>query len=273
MDYICLLRLDIGFMRLDKLVTKTAIVIICFALTQLSACLSTLETKKGSSYLVATGEITENVDRFIDKSILVRNDMTQRVGTRGLILDNDRLFDGEAILVIDISKTTWEIIGDKTPEILVDGKVERLNMERVKQKYKIELEPDAYARYEGKPVIIANSIIPSPDPEDLTANPEIYYGKSLAIKGEVDDVKDYGIFEIDEEKVFGGEDLLVLQPESEIQLIEEQTAIVYGVLRQFIIEDLERDYNLGWNSLTKAQIEAKYANKPVLVTNKIQLLP
>ena len=256
-------------MRLDKL----AIIITCFTLTQLSACLSNLEVEQDKGYLVATAEITENVDRFIGKSVLVRNDMAQKVGTKGLILDKDRLFDGEAILVIDISKTTLEIIGDKTPEILVDGRVERLDLNRVEQKYGLKLEPGAYNQYEGKPVIIANSIMLSPDPEDLTANPEIYYGKSLAIKGEVDDINDYGIFEIDEEKAFGGEDLLVLQSNSEIQLNEEQAVIAYGVLRQFAIEDLERDYNLGWNSSIRAQIDAEYVNKPVLVTNEIQLLP
>ena len=51
-------------------------------------------------------------------------------------------------------------------------------------------------------------MILSPDPEDLTRNSEIYYGKHLAIKGEIEDIKSYGVFELDEEQVFGGEDLL-----------------------------------------------------------------
>lgn len=271
MDYICLLLLGTDFMQSDKLITKVATIFACFTLVQLSACVNTLSAKKEQNYLVATGEITENADRFIGKSVLVRNDASQIVGTRNFILDKDRLFEGEPILVINISGISLQFANDKTPEMLVEGKVELLNIDSIEQQYSLNLDSN-YHQYEGKPVIIATSVILSPDPEDITANPEIYYNKPLAIKGEVDDIEDYGIFEIDEEKAFGGEDLVVLQPEFEIKLNEEQTIIAYGVVRQFIVEELERDYAFGWNSAIQTEIEAKYGKKPVLVTDKIEII-
>ena len=262
-------------MRLDKLAIKVATIVAGFTLTQLSACVGNTTGDRDNysvNTLVDTGEITENTHRFIGRSVLIRNDVLQIIGNRGLILDKDRLIDGEPILVINMSETSIEISHDKTPEILIDGKVERFSKNSIEQKYDLNLESEIYGQYEGKPVIIATSLIMSPDPEDITANPEIYYNRPLAIKGEVDDVEDYGIFEIDEEQAFGGEDLLVVQFGSQAALNEEQTVIVYGVLRKFVMKELLQDYDLDWDSSIQTQIEAEHQQKPVLVTNKIQFL-
>ena len=134
----------------------------------------------------------------------------------------------------------------------------------------MNLDRDLYSQYEGKPAIVATSVILSPDPEDLTRQPELYYDRSLAIQGEVDEIKDYSVFEIDEEAVFGGEDLIVVQ-QKPIELEEEQNVIVYGVLRPFIVEELKRDYGLDWDLSTQKQLQAQYDGKPVFVAEKIRL--
>ena len=274
MGCICLLLAGIGVMRLDKKYfsfnCKRFPLWAIAILAQLSACSNIRAASNG--YLVSTAEITENIDSFIGKSILVRNDVLEAIDEQGFILDKDRAFSGETILVINISATSSILPEDRTPEVLVGGKVERLNLSSIEQKYSLDLDSSLYAEYEGKPVIIATTLIDSPDPEDPIARPEIYYDKPLAIKGEVEDIKEYGVFELDEERVFGGEDLPVVQIKSKIQLYDEQTVIVYGVLRLFIAEEFERDYNLGWDSVILAQMEAEYNHKPVLVTKEIQLL-
>lgn len=164
-------------------------------------------------------------------------------------------------------------LSDKnTPEVLVKGKVERLTLASIQQKYNLNLNSELYTQYENQPVIMAEKLILSPDPEDLTQNPEAYYGQPLAIKGELEDLKSYGVFELDEEQAFGGEDLIVVQPKPRIELNEKQTAIVYGTLRPFIAVELEQDYDLGWDLSVQQQIEAEYSQKPVLVAQKIQLL-
>lgn len=244
------------------------------SVAQLSACADSSKIDKDLGYLVDTAVITENVDRLIGKSVLVRNDVLQTIGKNGLILDKDRLLDGQPILVINtsealLSETFLNLPSeDSTPEILIEGEVERFSLNSIEQRYDVNLEADLYRQHEGKPVIIATSIILSPDPEDLTANPEIYYDLPLAIKGEVDDVMEFGVFELDEEQAFGGEDLVVIQSGSKVQLYEEQTVIVYGRLRQFIAEEFEQDYDL-----VISKIEAEYDRQPVFVAQKIQVLP
>ena len=272
MDCICLLLLDIGFMQLDKLKFKIAVIAACFGVAGLSACISRSELNSESGYLTDIALITENSDRFIGKSVSVRNDVLQTIGTRGLILDNDRLFDGQPLLIINTSEVLLKSPDDRTPEVLIEGKVERFSLNTIAQKYSLDLESNLYSQYEGKPVIIAESLILSPDPEDLTANPEAYYDIPLAIEGEVDDVMANGIFELDEEKAFGGEDLLVIQSGQKTQLKEEQTVIVYGSLHQFEADELEQNYDLNWDSSVRSQIEAEYDRQPVFVSDKIQFL-
>ena len=238
---------------------------------QLLACSSSSKVANSQKYLVSTAEISENIDSFIGESVTVRNDVVETIGDRGFILDQDRILNGETVLVIDTSKNSSKFFGDRTPEILVNGTVERLNLNDIEQKYSLNLDRNLYARYEGKPAIFADSLILSPDPEDLTGNPEVYYDRPLAIKGEVDDVKQYGVFELDEEQAFGGEDLLIVQTDSQLQLQEEQTVIIYGVLRLFIVDELDRDYNLGWDLSVKEEMKAQYDRKPVFVAEKIRV--
>lgn len=239
---------------------------------QLSACINSDQTANSQSYLTSIAEITENIDSFWGKSISVRNDVLETIGDRGIILDQDRILKGEVVLVVDITQTPLALSTTDTPEIIVSGKVERFNFDDVQQKYRLNLERNLYAGYEGKPAIFANSVILSPDPEDLNNNPQAYYDQPLAIQGEVEDVSKYGLFELDEEQAFGGEDLLVVQVKSKIKLHEEQTIIVYGVLRSFLPDELERNYNLGWDLAIKKQIETEYNHKLVLVAEKIQVL-
>ena len=231
-------------------------------------CVDTSEAIE-QGYLVSTAEIAENVDIFVGQSVSVRNDIVETIGTNGFILDQDSVLNGETILVIDPSQTSVSVSNTDTPEVIVSGTVEKLNLTQLAQN-KIDLDPNLYSQYEGKPAIVATSVILSPDPEDLTKQPELYYDRSLAIQGEVDDVEDYGVFEIDEEAAFGGEDLIVVQ-QKPIELEEEQNVIIYGVLRPFIAEEFKRDYDFDWDLATQQQLKAKYDRKPVFVAEKIQL--
>ena len=260
--------------RVISLLARHCAIALSLSVIILSACTRGSQSpipidKEG---LIDVAQITQNVESFLGESVLVRNDAIETIGDRGLILDKDRAFSGETILVINTAKIPPIFSEDNTPEVLVRGKVERLILKDIESQYALNLDSSLYSQYEGKPVIIATSLIFSPDPEDLTRTPELYYGKYLAIKGEVEDIKSYGIFELDEEQAFGGEDLLVVQLKPKIKLEEEQTVIVYGVLRPLVVVELERDYDLGWDLSIQKQIEAEYSRKPALVAEKIQLL-
>ena len=247
------------------------------ALSAIIFLLGCINTPKDSnrekfSQHVTTAQVSESIKTFLGKTVSVRNDVQEFVGKTAFILDEDKLFGGETILVIDVSQKPLRFPKEEGIEVRVKGKVERLVLAEIKEKYGLELDPNLYRKYEGKPTIIARSVLLSPDPGDLTSNPQAYYNKLLAIEGEVEDTEIPGMFELDEEQVFGGEDLLVIAPKTNNQIREDENVLVIGVLRPFIIAEFEREYELNWDLSVQKQIEAEYSNKPVFVAQEIELL-
>ena len=110
--------------------------------------------------------------------------------------------------------------------------------------------------YETKPVIIAQSVALAPDPGDITADPEKFYNQRIAVEGEVEEIRETGLFTIDEEKLFGGEDLLVYAPDVSTSrpVKEDEVITVTGVLRPFVVADFERDYDLQWDLSVKEEV-------------------
>ena len=164
-----------------------------FTIATISACADSSPPAVNKSGLVDVAEITHNIESYIGQTVLVRNDVIQTIGERGSILDKDRAFSGETIIVIDTAKVPLELAEENTPEVLVKGEVKRLTLADIQQQYNITLNSNIYSKYENQPAIIAESLTLSPDPEDLTQNLEAYYVQPLAIKGELEDLKSYGV--------------------------------------------------------------------------------
>jgi hypothetical protein len=253
----------------QKLLIKTAIIL--FTIANISACSERSQSiPKGK--LIDVADISQDSNVPIRQSVLVRNDILERVGTEGFILDKDRVFNGSTVLVVNVSQTPLKLPNHDSVEVLVDGIVEKFDLTTVEQKYGLKLNPDTYSQYKDKPAIMASSVTLSPDPEDITNKPENYYGKYLAVKGEVEDVKSFGVFELDEEQAFGGEDLVAISLKPEIKLKEEQMVIIYGVVRPFSLVELEKDYDLGWDLSEIKEIETEYLQKPVFIAQEIKIL-
>ncbi|WP_198648211.1 hypothetical protein [Cyanothece sp. BG0011] len=254
---------------MKKLLT---ILLVLHLLITLSACQNSDEVVTKENEFVDVAAISPNINHFMGKSVLVRNDIVETIGTRGFVLDKDHVFSGERILVIDPSKNLLTFSNNKTPEVLVKGTVTKLNLNEIETKYGLKLDADGYRKYEKKPVIIAEFMMLSPDPGDINDNVDFYNNQPLAIKGEVEAVTNYGLVILDEEKIFSAKDLIVVQPKPRIELHEDAIVIVYGVLRPFIPGELVQAYNLDWDLSTQEEIEIEYSQKYVLVANKIQLL-
>lgn len=84
--------------------------------------------------------------------------------------------------------------------------------------------------------------------------------------GEVENMQNPVLFELDEDKLIGEKNLLVLlkQP-PRVAINEGQTVAIMGEARPFVITDIERDYNLDWDWNVRKKLEAEYNNAPVLI--------
>ena len=137
------------------MLTKT--LAIAIAWVSAIACVNTSKAIEGD-YLISTAEITENIDTYIGQTVSVRNDVVETIGTRGFILDKDSIFNGETILSIDTSETPLAVSNLQTPEIIVSGTVRQLDLNEMAREYSLNLDPNVYSQYEGKPAIIASSV-------------------------------------------------------------------------------------------------------------------
>ncbi|MDX2098282.1 MAG: hypothetical protein SFW36_10945, partial [Leptolyngbyaceae cyanobacterium bins.59] len=222
---------------------------------------------------VATQEVASNPDRYIGQTVTIRSEPIRKFGPNSFTAKDERVFGSEPILILNASGKPFALPTDEDTEVQITGEVRRFVVADVEKEYNLGLEANTYQEYENKPAIIARSVALSPKPGEITKNPEQYYGKTLAVAGEVKDVPSTTAFTLDEDQLFGAEDLLVLHtspqatPPRPIQ--DGEKVAVTGVLRPFIVAEFERDYDLTWSLDLKQKLEAEYKNKPVLVATGV----
>ncbi len=134
--------------------------------------------------------------------------------------------------------------------------------------------PNLYRDYESKPAIIAQSIALAPEPGQVGQNPQQYYNRQIAVTGEIGDVKNPTLFTLDEDQLLGTQDLLVLNARPRQNAANPNLVVtkgdkiaVTGVVRPFVVADLERDYKFNWDQGLVRTLEAEYRNRPVLVAD------
>jgi len=218
---------------------------------------------------VTTEEVASVAEGLIGETVSIRSEVEDTVGDDSFLLEDDRLFGGEDILVINASGEPFVLAEGDDTDVQVTGEVAQLVIADVEREYSLSLDPTLYADYEDRPVVIAQSIALSPDPGDITRNPEAYYNQRIAVEGEVEDKLSPTTFTIDEDQLFAGEDLLVLAQGVTPETNDGETVTVTGILRPYIQTEFERDYDLDWDLSVEQQIEAEYSERPVFVADGV----
>ncbi|MBW4445287.1 MAG: hypothetical protein KME10_29790 [Plectolyngbya sp. WJT66-NPBG17] len=121
------------------------------------------------------------------------------------------------------------------------------------------MQPNLYREFENRPEIVAQAVALAPEPGQISQNPKQYYGRTIAVTGEVENIKGQNSFMLDEDKLLGGQDLLVLYAKPGQQTVQDnQTVAVTGVVCPFVVADLEREYDFNWDQGFVRQLEAEY---------------
>ncbi|MEO1068304.1 MAG: hypothetical protein AAFW95_04190, partial [Cyanobacteria bacterium J06638_6] len=240
-----------------------------------------LETSDGSTN-VQTEEITENTEGYIGQTVTIRSEPLEKVGDNSFTISDERLFSNEPILVINATGMPMLLPEDGDLEVQVTGEVRNFVIADLDREFDLTLDPTVYQDYEEQPAIIAQSIALAPEPGEITANPEAYYGETLAVIGEVEDIQSGAAFKLNEDQLLGAEDLLVVyavpkstgvqsEPMAQppVTVTDGEQVAVTGVLRPFVLAEFERDYDLTWDLEVQRQLEAEYSDLPVLVATGI----
>ena len=219
---------------------------------------------------VQAGEITGNVEEYVGQTVSVRGEAERAVGDSSFLLQDDQLFGGNEIIVVNATGKPFAIPDDEpTENVQVTGEVRELVVADLEREYGLDLDPTLYAEYENRPAIVAQSIAFAPDPEEISEEPEQYYNQTIAVSGEVAEQLSPNTFTIQDEGLFGGENVLVVGVTPDPALKANEEVVVTGVLRPYIAADFERDYDLNWDLDVQQQIEAEYTEKPVLVAEEV----
>lgn len=229
---------------------------------------------------VQTEDVAENTESYTGQTVTIRSEPLEKVGDNSFTVSDQRFFSNEPILVINASGEPL-LLPEDGVDVQVTGEVRNFLISEIDQEFDLTLDPNLYEAYEGQPAIIAQSIALAPEPGEITSNPEQYYGETLAVTGEVEDIRSGAAFTLDEDQLLGAEDLLIVyasprdgvqqpQPSAQLPAIADgEEVAVTGTLRPFVFAEFERDYDLGWDLELQEQLEAEYSNRPVLVATGI----
>ncbi len=106
----------------------------------------------------------------------------------------------------------------------------------------------------------------------LANNAKDYYGKTVTVKAEVEDVIDNRTFSLDEDAILTGADVLVLVPAGYTgTLAHDQVVTVTGKVRPFVTAELERDYH--WfkdGAIVSRDSKYDFKTRPVLVATSVR---
>jgi hypothetical protein len=212
-------------------------------------------------------EITED-EAVVGEEVTVRGEVTEVEPGVSFVLQEEGFFSGDEVLVINVSDTTVFEEAEGLP-LQITGEVGMLILAEAETEYGLDLDPELYTEYESKPVIFAENMVLSPEIEEVSESPENYYGIEIALEGEVDEIRNDYAFTLEEDELFEGDELLIINATGEPIPQEDETIVVTGMVRPFIKAEFDRDYDLTWDLDVQEEIEAEYTEKPVLVVDSI----
>lgn len=110
---------------------------------------------------------------------------------------------------------------------------------------------------------------------ELNENLEKYIGKTVTVRGEVEEVYGNRSFTVDEEGILG-KDLLVISnkplpprvtgPEETPLVLKDDTVKVTGTVRRFVATEIERELGLDLEPQIEVEIEE---NRPVIIAKSV----
>ena len=217
---------------------------------------------------VTIEEIAEEETTAVGEEVTIRGEVEEVEPGVAFAIEEEGFLEGDRVLVINVSD---KIIPEYAEDLKVQitGELGTLVLADVEREYGLALDPELYVDYENEPVIFADSMVASPDLEEVSENPDIYYGQEIALEGEIEEIRNDYAFTLKEEQLIGGDDLLIINATGELIPQEDETVVVTGTVRPFVKAEFERDYDLTWDLDIQQEIEAEYNEKPVLVVDSI----
>ena len=187
-------------MNLTKLVSKSIFLLLLS--TSLVACNTGTDDGVAQTEVeenVTTEDVAENAEDLIGQTVTIRSDAIEQIEPSTFTVADQEFFGGEDIVIVNATGTPFELPTDDT-EVQVTGEVAQFVLADIEREYDLDLDPDLYVDYTDRPAIIAESLAIAPEPGEIAADPSQYYGETLAVTGEIEDVYGENTFTLDEDE-------------------------------------------------------------------------
>jgi hypothetical protein len=217
---------------------------------------------------VTEQEVRTLTEELVGQTITLRGEV-EDIEEFTFRVEDERLLGGEEILVVNISGNPIPTLPDDDTALQVTGEVRTFIADEVELEYGVGLPADINMQYENKPVIFAESIALAPSPGEITLNPNRYYGKSVAVEAEIEEIISENAFTLDEEQLIDGGNLLAINTTDSPMPNEDKEVVLTGTVRLLDFAELERDYNITFNAELRNRLMADYENGAVLMVEGI----
>jgi hypothetical protein len=106
----------------------------------------------------------------------------------------------------------------------------------------------------------------------LAKDAKHFYGQTVTVQAEVEDVLGPKMFTLDEDAILAGADVLVLVPRGvTAQLTHDQKVTVTGQVRQYVEADLDRDFDFFKDGkLVEVNKKVDWKTRPVIVATSVR---
>ena len=106
----------------------------------------------------------------------------------------------------------------------------------------------------------------------LAKDAKDFYGRTVTVQAEVEDVLGNNMFTLDEDSILAGADVLVLVPGGVTgTLNHDQKVVVTGEVRPFVEADLDRDFDWFDNGkLVDVKTKVDWKTRPVIIAHSIR---
>jgi hypothetical protein len=203
---------------------------------------------------VAT-ELDRDYDWFDDGKLVTRETKVDFKTRPVLIADSLRTADGRELLTTGAMSTT-------------DAHVHHAKMadhDKMKGDHKHDMKADR--KHDKHDMMLSAG--------KLAKDGKKYYGRTVTVRAEVEDVLDSHSFTLDEDAMLAGADVVVLVPAGfdTSTLRKDEIVVVTGKVRQYVAAELERDFDWFKNGkIVTSERKIDYETRPVLVADSIRTL-
>jgi hypothetical protein len=140
------------------------------------------------------GTLTDQPEAFYNQSVRLEGLVGENIGERTFFLREDAflggLFGENRVLVFDGTEDGLDFIPLSDTRVRVAGTVRAFIRADIENEINYPLDDERFAEHEGRPVIVATSIVNLEDVTtlgNLTDEPEAFYGQQVSIEGLVGD--------------------------------------------------------------------------------------